>query len=113
MTVTKAPAGVEAICTNPPFKNAGEFARHALDLAPRVYLLLRLSFLESVSRTDILEHSGLATVHVFRNRLPMLHRDGWAGPRARNSVAFAWLVWDRGHVGPAIFNHISWTADAS
>ncbi len=107
MAVTKAPAGCEAICTNPPFQIADESTRHALDLAPKVYLLLRLAFLESVRRTDILEQRGLARVHVFRNRLPMMHRDGWAGPRASSAMAFAWFVFDRNHSGPSVIDRIS------
>ena len=113
LSVKKAPPGVEAICTNPPYQIVNQFTRHALALVPRVYLLLRLSFLASVSRTDILEERGLARVHVFRNRLPALHRDGWVGNRVSNPIDYAWLFWDRGHVGPAIFNRILWTADAS
>src|SRR6516164_5248412 len=85
LTQTKAPANCETVITNPPDQIAGEFARHALDLAPKVYLPLRLAFLESTRRADVLEHRGLRAVHVFRRRLPMMHRDGWAAadtPRA-------------------------------
>src|SRR6516225_3418709 len=69
MRQAKAPVGCDAIVTNPPYQIATEFGRHALDLAPRVYLLLRLAFLESTRSTDILERRGLARVHVFRRRL--------------------------------------------
>jgi hypothetical protein len=72
------PTGVEAIVTNPPFKLAAEFVAHALGLVPRVAMLLRLGFLESERRTEILESRALARVHVFRNRLPRMHRAGWA-----------------------------------
>ena len=56
---------------------------HALDLCPRVDMLLRLAFLECERRRGILEGRGLARVHVFRNRLPRMHRDDWDGPRPR------------------------------
>jgi hypothetical protein len=105
---TKMLAGCEAIVTNPPYKLANEFAEHALDLAPKVYLLLRLAFLESIRRTEILEHRGLARVHVFRNRLPMMDRDGWTGPHASSAVAFGWFVWSRDHTGPTTIDRISW-----
>ena len=105
---SKMLAGCEAICTNPPYQHADKFAEHALDLAPKVYLLLRLAFLESIRRTAILEHRGLARVHVFRNRLPMLHRDSWTGPRASSAIAFAWFCWDRNHSGPTTIDRISW-----
>jgi hypothetical protein len=99
-------AGCEAICTNPPYQYANEFVRHALDLAPEVYMLLRLAFLESAKRTDILERRGLRAVHVFRKRLPMMHRDGWAGPRASSAIAFAWFCFSRGHNGPTTIDRI-------
>ena len=75
------------IVTNPPFKLAAQFAAHALSLCPRVAMLLRLSFLEAGNektkagraRLFALDSGQLARVHVFRNRLPMMHRDGWAG----------------------------------
>ena len=93
---------VEAIVTNPPFKLAGEFVAHALRLCPLVFMLLRLSFLESERRAGILDNGQLQRVHVFRKRLPMMHRHGWSGPRTKSSaLAFAWFVWNRHHAGPA------------
>jgi hypothetical protein len=102
------PIGVKAIVTNPPFKNASEFVVHALELCPRVVMLLRLAFLESTRRTPILDGGHLARVHVFKNRLPMMHRDGWTGPKVSNPTAFAWFVWDRDCIGPTVLNRISW-----
>jgi hypothetical protein len=37
---SKLPAGVEMILTNPPFQIVESFTAHALDLCPRVILLL-------------------------------------------------------------------------
>ena len=110
LKTTKAPAGVDCVLTNPPGALADEFARHALDLVPEVYLLLRLAFLEGVRRTDILEGRGLRRVRVFRNRLPFMHRDSWTGPRAQSAIAFAWFCWSRNHEGPTIVDRISWSA---
>jgi hypothetical protein len=105
----RLPAGCEAIVTNPPFKIANEFVAHALKLAPLVIMLLRLAFLESERRCGILEGSGLARVHVFRKRLPMLHRDGWQGRKANSGMSFAWYTWIRGYNnGPTIIDRISW-----
>jgi hypothetical protein len=102
---------IGAIVTNPPFKLASEFAAHALTLGiPKVCMLLRLAFLESERRSAILDGGLLARVHVFRNRLPMMHRDGWQGPKASSAVPFAWFVWELGHKGPATLRRISWEA---
>jgi hypothetical protein len=104
----KLPRGCEAVITNPPFRLAEQFVAHALELAPLVIMLLRLAFLESERRCNILEGRGLARVHVFRKRLPMMHRDQWAGRKANSGMAFAWMIWDRNSTGPAVIDRISW-----
>jgi hypothetical protein len=111
MTVTEMPAGCGCILSNPPFQVINRFIAHALDLSPRVIMLARLALLESAARTEILEYRNLARVHIFRNRLPFMHRDGWAGPRASSSIAFAWYVWDRDHYGLPTITRISWEAE--
>lgn len=113
LTTAAAPDGIDCIVTNPPFKDAGAFVAHALELCPRVVMLLRLAFLESERRRPILENGTLARVHVFRNRLPMMHRDGWEGPKTTSTTAFAWFVWDRSHRGPTAMHRISWQAPAA
>lgn len=105
------PGGIQAIVTNPPFKLAEEFVAHARRLCPKVYMLLRLAFLESERRRDILEGGDIARVHVFRKRLPMMHRAGWEGRKANSGMAFAWFVFDRDHRGPTTLNRISWEAE--
>jgi hypothetical protein len=108
---TEMPAGVQAICTNPPYSlcaRSAPFVQHALDLAPTVILLMRLAFLESEARCSILEERGLRAIHVFRLRLPMMHREGWQGRKSNSGMAFAWMKWDRGYTGPTIIDRISW-----
>src|SRR6516165_1143782 len=102
----RAPADCSVILTNPPYRLAAQFAEHALALVPDVFLLLRLGFLESVRRTELLEHSGLRRVLVFRKRLPRMHRQNWDGPRASSSMAFAWMCWRRNYAGPTILARI-------
>jgi hypothetical protein len=100
--------GCGGIVTNPPFKIAAQFVEHALRLSPFVVMLLRLAFMESERRCPILEGAGLARIHVFRKRLPMMHRDQWAGRKANSGMAFAWFVWERGYTGRASIDRISW-----
>src|SRR5262245_5415187 len=102
------PAGCQAVITNPPFRNVEQFVAHALDLCPLVVMLPRLAFLESDRRRGILEGRGLARVHVFRKRLPRMHRRGWEGRKANSGMAFCWMVWDRSHAGPTTIDRISW-----
>jgi hypothetical protein len=106
-----APIGCSCILTNPPFQIIDRFIAHALDLVPTMIVLARLAMLESRRRTEIIEHRGLARVHVFRERLPMMHRDGWVGPKASSAVPFAWFVWERGHTGPITVDRISITKE--
>jgi hypothetical protein len=104
-------APADCIVTNPPFKLGTEFVAHAIDLVPRVHMLLRLAFLEGIRWHDAAPgahgskalglNRTLARVHIFAPRLPMMHRDGWYGPINSNSaMAFAWFTWDRDHKGP-------------
>lgn len=97
-----------AVVTNPPYQLAQQFVEKALRVSPLVIMLLRLAFLESEKRRKILEESGLARIHVFRNRLPMMHRRGWNGKKASSAIPFAWFVWERGYEGPTTIDRISW-----
>jgi predicted RNA methylase len=108
LAATKAPAGIELLLTNPPYGRAGEFVTQALRLCPRVIMLCRLAFLESARRAPILDTGQLARIHVFKRRLPMMHRHGWTGPRASSAMAFGWFIWNRDHVGPTTVDRVSW-----
>jgi len=102
----------DAVVTNPPYALAEQFIVTALSRVPLVIALLRLAFLESDRRSYLLDTGLLARVHVFANRLPMMHRDGWDGNRASSAIAFAWFVFVRDHAGPAIIDRIRWERDA-
>jgi hypothetical protein len=102
----RAPEGVGAIVTNPPFKPAADFVRHGLRLVPTVAMLLRLNFIEAEGRADIMDGGTLARVHAFVDRLPRMHRAGWTGNRSSSTTAFAWFVWEREHTGPIILDRI-------
>src|SRR5262249_4705713 len=97
------------VVTNPPYARAEQFVAHALELYPHVVMLLRLAFLESERRSPLLDRGLLARVHVFKKRLPMMHRHGWQGPRASRAIAFVWFVFDREHHGPITLDRIAWT----
>jgi hypothetical protein len=103
----KAPDKCECIVTNPPYKLATQFVRHGLRLCPKVVMLLRLAFLEGSARSDVID-GNLARVYVFRNRLPMMHRDGWAGNRVSSSIAFAWFVFEQKPKGAITLDRITW-----
>jgi hypothetical protein len=107
--LVRLPVGYDTLLTNPPYYCVEEFVRHALALCPRrLVLLLRLAFMEARRRTDILEGTGLARIHVFDRRLPMMHRASWTGKKANSGMAFAWFCWDRDHAGPTTIDRIRW-----
>ncbi|WP_020094995.1 class I SAM-dependent methyltransferase [Methylobacterium sp. 285MFTsu5.1] len=108
LTIEEAPEGIDCIITNPPYKDARAFVEKAVRLCPRVMMLLRFSFYESISRGSILDTGTLARVYCFRKRLPMMHRDGWVGPKASSNMAHAWFVWDVSHRGPTQLSRMSW-----
>jgi hypothetical protein len=108
----RAPDGVAAIITNPPYKLADQFIRHGLTLVPRVIVLLRLMAIEGAGRSDLVDNH-LRRVWAGIERLPLMHREGWDGPRQTNSGApFAWFVFDRVHRGdaPIELRRMSWRA---
>jgi hypothetical protein len=95
------PAGPEVefdgIVTNPPYRLAFEFVKHAVGISPYVALLLRTNFLESLERFQFFRRQPPARLWVSSRRLPMMHRNGWDGPRSdSNNTCHAWFVWDTG-----------------
>lgn len=116
LTVERMPMLSRAIVTNPPFQIAAKFAAHAIQLCPYVAMLMRLGFLEAGhpchangrARLFCLDQQPPARVYVFRQRLPMMHRDGWRGRKAPSAMAFCWIIWDGRHQGPTELQRISW-----
>jgi len=99
LTITAAPAHTTCIVTNPPYKHADAIIRHGLKLCAKVVVLLRLAAMEGAARSDLID-GHLARVWVGIERLPMMHRDGWAGNRLRDNAApFAWFVFEQRHKG--------------
>lgn len=89
------------VVTNPPFRLATEFARHALGLVTgKVCLLAKIGLLEGPTREDI--HQHLARVWVIRRRVTFL-KDGREFSRSNGKGGihtYAWFVWDKAHTGP-------------
>lgn len=121
LKATRCPAGVEGIIMNPPFAQAAFHVRHALQLCPYVVALLPLAFLEAGqektksgrARLWCLDKGHLARVLVFKERLPMMHRDGWAGKRSTSNVPYAFYIWDGDHRGDTTVRRISWKSSVA
>ena len=103
------------IITNPPYvtpdkRKASDFVRRALGIAPRVAMLLRLSWLEPCAdRADIFKDTP-------PSRLIILPRIAFKGPGGKgnrtDSVTSAWIVWDHDDSDASVTPGISWVTRA-
>jgi hypothetical protein len=85
------------IVTNPPFNIIEPFVERAVAMSPYVALLCRLAFLESEGRMKWWKQVGLRRVHLIAERLPMMHRHGYTGPKLSNAgMCFAWFIFEPG-----------------
>lgn len=107
----RAPEMCSAIVTNPPFKLADQFIRHGLTLVPKVIVLLRLMAIEGNGRSDLID-KHLRRIWAGKERLPMMHRDGWERVKNESSgMPFAWFVFDkipRSDLDPIALRRMSW-----
>ena len=100
---------LQAIVSNPPYRQADEFIRHGIRLGLPVIVLLRLMALEGAGRSDILQH--LHHVFVGIERLPKFQRDNWKGNRLKTETApFGWFVFrpQKRHGDTFTVSRISW-----
>lgn len=94
--IAMAPNGVQGVITNPPFKIAFQAVNAMLRHSPYVAVFLPLTFLESEQRDGWFSQMGLSRMHIITDRLPTMHRYGWAGRKIKNSrKCYAWYVFDR------------------
>ena len=93
------------IVTNPPYRDACKFVRHALDISycgVKVAMLLKLSFLEGRGRKSLMDLYPPKQIYVFRNRIDCWP-NGIKPAKPSKGVCYAWFVWERGWYGsPAI-----------
>ncbi|MFN7177492.1 MAG: hypothetical protein ACK4MX_11465, partial [Thermaurantiacus sp.] len=89
------------IVTNPPYGEAlNGFVAHALKAhrPKKMALLLNLNFLcgtDDADRNFVLDENPPARILIFSRRLPMMHRDGYEGPRASSQMNTAWFIWEQ------------------
>jgi hypothetical protein len=102
------PAQIQGIVTNPPYKLAVPFAEKAIREVRYLALLLRTNFLESTARLSFFRRNPPARIWISSRRLPMMHRYGWAGPRAPSNTCFAWFIWDSNAKQKQIVDWFDW-----
>lgn len=90
------------IITNPPFKNATQFVRHALSLTTgKVAMLLKVGFLEGVERAAVYDNAPFARLWIFRRRVSFLRggTESVSMNGAGGMIAYGWFVWEHGYTG--------------
>lgn len=92
----------EWIVGNPPYRDAEAHIRRALAVTGRhVAFLLRLAILESAQRAP------LWAAHPPRRVWVLAERPSFTGG-GTDSAAYAWIWWDRQHVGEPTLGWVSW-----
>ena len=91
------------IATNPPYKYAEDFIKHALDHVKdgaKVCMLLKVQFLEGKARKKLFEKYPPKTVWVSSSRI----KHGMNGDfsRSNSMMAIAWYVWEKGYKGDTV-----------
>ena len=95
------------IITNPPYKFAKEFVKHALDISmdsTKIAMFLKLTFLESKARKKLFEKYPPKTIYVSSSRLQCAKNGDFEkyGKGVGTAVAYAWFVWEKGYTGDPI-----------
>ena len=83
------------IITNPPFNLAQEFVEHALDIIDtrcRVYMFLKVLWLEGKARRELYDMQQLKTVYVYSGRV-CCDRD--CDFTKGSAVAYAWYEFEK------------------
>ena len=89
------------IITNPPYKYAAEFVKHALDISAngvKVAMFLKLTFLEGGKRKQLFDKYPPKKIYVFRNRIDCW-KDGIKPAKPSKAVCYAWFIWAKGYRG--------------
>lgn len=100
------------ILTNPPYKYAKEFVLQALNRVcegSKVYMFLKLTFLEGKSRfIELFNKFPPKAIHVFSERVMCAKNGKFEEMKAGggSAVAYAWFVWEKGYQGQTIIDWI-------
>ena len=89
---------VKTIITNPPYKNALEFAEHFTYQAEKVALLLKLNFLEGKARKEFFMRKPPTKVYVFSQRQSLM-KNGQEY-NSGGMMALAWFIWEKNNKTP-------------
>ena len=100
------------IVTNPPYKYAVKFIEHALDIIPtgnKVFMFLKLQFLEGKSRKELFKKYPPKFVYVSSSRILCAKNGDFkaAKKNGASAVAYAWYEWEKGYTGDTIIKWVN------
>ena len=95
------------IITNPPYAQASEFVKHAMEIITdehKVAMFLKLTFLEGQGRRELFAKYPPKTVYVSVSRLGCAKNgkfkiDKNGNLKADSAVAYCWYIWQKGFAG--------------
>jgi len=100
------------ILTNPPYKYAEQFIKHAMEIMPdgrKAFMFLKLQFLEGKRRAGLFEKYPPRVVYVSRSRI-MCAINGTFNELRKSggsAVAYAWYEFQKGYRGESIIKWIN------
>lgn len=106
------------IITNPPFKLAYQFVKHAYDImgnGQKVLFFLKIQFLETEKRAELFQECGLKYVGVMSNRVccamngefdQYFSKDKITGAYKGGTQMYAWYVFEKGYTGQTMLDWI-------
>lgn len=106
MLADKTPFEDGCIITNPPYSIATPMIRHAMDVLPtgcRLYMFLRVLFLESLERKSLFEEYPPLRVWISSQRISCA-KNGDFENFSQNAQAYAWYVFEKGYKGKTELN---------
>ena len=100
------------IITNPPYKYAKEFVEHALSLIPtgrKVFMFLKLQFLEGKARRTLFDTGQLKTLYVSSSRILCAKNGEFEKMRESggSAVAYGWYEFEKGYAGKPVIEWVN------
>lgn len=99
------------ILTNPPYKFASEFVEKALTLVPekhKVFMFLKLTFLEGKKRKQMFKKTPPKVIYVFSERCMCAKNGDFKAAVANggSAVCYAWFEFENGFKGEPVVKWI-------
>ena len=100
------------IVTNPPYKYAVKFIEHALEIIPtgnKVFMFLKLQFLEGKSRKELFKKYPPKCIYVSSSRILCAKNGDFEGMKKSggSAVAYAWYEWEKGYTGDTVIKWVN------